>query len=368
MFIIGMMTGGIVGYLGGRFIAWPQKIDFWFILIFIVSMYLAYFVQMIIHEAGHLVCGLFTGYRFVSFRIGSFMIASRGGKIEIRRYSLAGTGGQCLLAPPDMKEGRIPYKLYNLGGALFNFLSAGLFLVFWYVTKNTVLSSFCFFGMVFGIIIGLLNGIPLQISGVDNDGRNIVSLGKAPESMRAFWLQLKINSMQMEGIRLKDMPAEWFKLPDGWPMDNSICAAIAVVVCNREIDRMEFTRGAELAAELVGEKNGLIPLYNQILTIELIFAELLDKNRKAVLDEMWTREFQRFLTAMKTYPSVIRLRYSYELLANHDGDTAQKQLQIFEKMAKSYPYAGEVESEREIIAYAGRMAEQRARQIAANEE
>ena len=36
---------------------------------FLVWMYL----HIIFHEGGHLLCGLMTGYTFVSFRVGSFM-------------------------------------------------------------------------------------------------------------------------------------------------------------------------------------------------------------------------------------------------------------------------------------------------------
>ena len=76
---------------------------------------LAYLLQVIIHEAGHLVFGLISGYEFVSFRIGSFMLAKgNNGKLSLKRYFLAGTAGQCLLAPPDFEEdGYLPVGLYN---------------------------------------------------------------------------------------------------------------------------------------------------------------------------------------------------------------------------------------------------------------
>ena len=38
-----------------------------------LGMYAAMFIQLVIHEAGHLVFGLLSGYRFSSFRIFSFM-------------------------------------------------------------------------------------------------------------------------------------------------------------------------------------------------------------------------------------------------------------------------------------------------------
>ena len=67
----------------------------------IVMMTAAFYLQTILHEGGHLVCGLLTGYRFVSFRIGSWMVQRENGRLRFHRYTLAGTAGQCLLAPPE---------------------------------------------------------------------------------------------------------------------------------------------------------------------------------------------------------------------------------------------------------------------------
>ena len=68
----------------------------------IVMMTAAFYLQTILHEGGHLVCGLLTGYRFVSFRIGSWMVQRENGRLRFHRYTLAGTAGQCLLAPPEL--------------------------------------------------------------------------------------------------------------------------------------------------------------------------------------------------------------------------------------------------------------------------
>ena len=90
----------------------------------IVMMTAAFYLQTILHEGGHLVCGLLTGYRFVSFRIGSWMLQRAHGKLRVRNFKLAGTGGQCLLAPPPLTDGEMPCVLYNLGGPLANLITA----------------------------------------------------------------------------------------------------------------------------------------------------------------------------------------------------------------------------------------------------
>ena len=90
------------------------------LVVLYIGFLLSYFLQIVVHEAGHLVFGRLTGYQYSSFRIGSFMWVKLDGKIRLKRYSMSGTGGQCLMAPPEMVDGKIPYVLYNFGGAIAN--------------------------------------------------------------------------------------------------------------------------------------------------------------------------------------------------------------------------------------------------------
>ena len=65
----------------------------------LACLVLSFWLQAILHEGGHLVCGLLSGYRFLSFRVGSFTLLRQNGRLVLRRFYLPGTGGQCLLEP-----------------------------------------------------------------------------------------------------------------------------------------------------------------------------------------------------------------------------------------------------------------------------
>lgn len=349
----------VIGFIFGAFMA--EHIDSFFaeatfgeIIMSLsggfIALYIAIFVQIIIHESGHLIFGKMTGYQFSSFRIGSLMWVKQDETINFRRFSLAGTGGQCLMASPDMKDGKIPYVLYNLGGSILNILSAAVFFVLYLLTINILFLSVLFFMLaLIGALFAITNGIPLQLGTVNNDGHNALSLGKNPEAMRAFWIQLKVSEQNTKGVRIKDMPEEWFTIPSAEAIKNSMVSAIAVFACNRLMDAMEFKKADQTMAELLKMNTGMVGLHRSLLVVDRIYCELVSENRQEILDEMLDKNQKKFMKVMKNYPSVLRTEYAYALLSQKDIAQADKIKASFEKIATSYPYPQEIGGERELI-------------------
>ena len=322
------------------------------IAVFIASVYL----QTIVHEAGHLVFGLISGYKFSSFRIFSLMwVRDRdSGKLRIKRFSLAGTGGQCLMAPPDTEDGSFPVILYNLGGSIMNVAFSVLCAVLAVILSGVYFLPLALFTVaVMGFMFAIMNGIPMQTDMITNDGYNALSLTRDPESRRAFWLQLKINELVSQGARLKDMPDEWFLVPSDEDMKNNHVAAVGVFACNRLMDEQRFDEADALMSHLLSAPGICISgIYRCLLTCDRVFLECIRDGRKTVADTMLTKEQRKFMQTMKTYPSVIRVEYAYALLCERDADKAARLLRDFETVAKRYPYESDIESERELIAIA----------------
>lgn len=315
-----------------------------------VGMYISMFLQLIIHEAGHLVFGLASGYQFSSFRVGCFMWLKEDGRLVLRRYSLAGTGGQCLMAPPEMVDDRIPVVLYNLGGSIMNLIGSAVFFAVYLLTdKGSVISVLSLMTTLIGVVFALMNGIPLRLGTVDNDGYNALSLGKSKEAMYAFWIQLKVNEQISKGVRSKDMPEEWFAVPTDEAMRNSMVASQGVFACNRLMDQKRFEEADRLMEHLMGIESGIIGLHRSMLICDWMYCELIGENRRDVLDSMLTKEQKQFMKSMKKYPSVLRTEYVYALLGEKDNAKAEGYLELFEKTSRTYPYPSEIQAERELI-------------------
>ena len=315
-----------------------------------VGMYVTIFIQLIIHEAGHLVFGLLSGYKFSSFRIFSFMWVKENEKVCLRRLSIAGTGGQCLMSPPDMKDGKIPLVLYNLGGSLMNVIASALFFVLYSVTKSIpFLSVMLLMCAIVGVVIAIMNGVPMRLGTVDNDGYNAFSLTRNSEATRSFWIQMKVNEQLAKGVRLKDMPDEWFTVPSDEAMKNSMVVVMGIFACNRLMDRQEFQEADKLMEHIMSIESGMVGLHRSLMVCDRMYIEMISENRKEIIDEMLTKEQKQFMKQMKKFPSVLRTEYVLALLHNKERENAEKIKTLFEKCAKSYPYQNDVESERELM-------------------
>ena len=95
-----------------------------------------------------------------------------------------------------------------------------------------------------------------------------------------------------------------------------------------------------------------VGLYRALLLCDEMYLELLGENRRGTVDAMLTKPQRRFMRQMKDFPSVLRTEYALALLHNGDKERAAKLRTQFEKIAKTYPYQGEIGQERSLLALA----------------
>ena len=134
-----------------------------------VSFLVSIVILIPVHEDGHLVCGLLTGYKFVSFRIFNFTFIKVNNRLKVKKFSVAGTGGQCLLLPPDIEPAKVPTAWYNAGGVLANIIVLLLVLPLFTLNMHPFLIEALYIFCITDAIIILANGIPMKLGGISND-------------------------------------------------------------------------------------------------------------------------------------------------------------------------------------------------------
>ena len=307
-------------------------------------------IQLVIHEAGHLVFGLLTGYGFSSFRIFNIDISKRDGRIVIGNKKVAGTGGQCLMVPPEYNNGDFPYILYNLGGMILNLVSSVIFALLYIPARDVpILNTLLLELVVVGVFYAILNGIPMQTKEIPNDGYNALHTGDTEATRRSFWSQLKISERSFNGERVRDMPEELFFLPAPEENANAIVNSSLVFYECRLIDSERYEEANELCYRILSGPYELPGIHRNLIMCDRISTDLLLRNGKCTKEEMEEPKMAEFLKKMTVSPEVLRTKYLVSLLLNNDEAEADKWLGEFEKIAANYPNTGDIESGRQLI-------------------
>ena len=314
-----------------------------------IPAFVCYMVMIIAHEAGHLLAGLQSGYAFVSFRVLSLTLIRLDGRLQWKRYSLAGTGGQCLMKPPAWTEKGIPVQLYNWGGVMVNasLLILTVPLLFLVPLDSIGGMMLCMIAVMnaYGVIA---NGIPMM----NNDADNALHLTKDMTAQRAFWAQMTGHALLVKGVALRDIPGDLYALPDDADLTNPLIATSAANQAQLPMYHHRFDEADKAMADVLERAGeGLHPINRFMLVNERIWYELMHENRAEVLSAFEDKQFRQYQKAMKNYPGVIRVVYT-KALANHDSSAVAKLREQLKKVSKTYPYQQEIGEEWALVAMA----------------
>ncbi|MDY0210795.1 MAG: hypothetical protein RBQ91_05245 [Acholeplasma sp.] len=159
-------------------------------IVIFLGLFVFFHLSIAFHELGHLIFGLASGYKFLSFRYLSFMIQKdQNQRLRFKKYSVVGTGGQCLMIPP--KKDPLPIFLYNAGGVIMNVFLAIILALTYLLDFNGYLNTFLLTGAVLNLFFAYLNWG--KFKRIQNDGKNYYEAKKQPLSRKSFEMILVLN-------------------------------------------------------------------------------------------------------------------------------------------------------------------------------
>lgn len=355
-----MLIGAAVGYGGVMLLAWivdgglpsasasAEGIDWTKLLMAIgatmIATILAAVIHIVFHEAGHLTAGLLTGYRFLSFRIFQYTLVKTEEGLKWKRFHIAGTGGQCILElPADQPAETAPWFWYNAGGVLMNLVLATLcvLLLKW---LDPGMLGFAFLAMMsmVGLFMALMNGVPMLVGGIGNDGHNIWLLWRHPSSRRFFIHALQIVGQMSRGIRMRDVPQAWI---DDCPVDEH---SDYMQIANRGSymtlleDKGQYEEARLVAEELLALGKKLPQLFLMETSGDGVMLELMTTKRHEVVERLWTKQTECYVKSSSKYsPIKCAILYAYQLLYRGDAKAADAYKQQLHQRRQHYAIPGE---------------------------
>lgn len=313
----------------------------------ILIFFLGYMIHIIIHEAGHLVFGLMTGYSFVSFRIGSFTIIKEQGEISYKKFGIPGTAGQCLMMPPDIKDGKYPFIMYNYGGGIMNLIVAGVGILLAILIEGMpiLISAMLILISAGGIFAAFTNIIPLKVGGISNDGYNVISMLRDENARRGFYFQLRVNGLQSQGMRIKDMELEELKISEGSDLINPLNTSLKLMEYSWYLDNMDFDGARQCIEDFTPCMDKIIPLYRNEINCEKMFLELIGDCNKEFIDSVYDKNLRKYIKASKFMIGKKRVMMAYEIFYNNNKQKALSYYEEAIELSKKYPVKGDADME-----------------------
>ncbi len=344
LFQIGVMLGIGVAcglYTAIREDALPISRFPWDMLYLFATIFIAFYLQIILHESGHLIAGLLSGYRFLSFRIASLTLIRKGGRLKFGFYKLPGTGGQCLLLPPEnWQEGNFPVTFYNMGGVIINLLVTAIAMPFAFLPHvPDALAGFAFFVALAGIYTVLVNSIPLPGMILLNDGKNTALLRQSAAARRSFAISLLAVDKAVED---EEIPDEWLALPTEAEMQNPLATTVAVNACDCLIRQCRFADAITEIRALLAAPVALTDFHRQYLTLQLVFCLLIEGAPRSEVEALLTKAQKNFHLMLSPTLDGITVSYALAQLYDNDPKAAAQAEMRFAKLARRYPYAGDL--------------------------
>lgn len=330
-FITCTILGVGIGLITNRVLFTKQNSNFWFSAIFFI--WLAGILFIIIHEAGHLVGGIITSYRFQSFRIFSYCIIKKDKEYVIEKRYVPGSSGQCLMIPPSNWSLDSPCLIYHAGGGIATFLAAIFSGLLYFFVSTSLLEIMWFVFFCYGMILTVLNLVPLQLSGTNNDGANILAIIRDKTAKEAFFKQLECNAWFSQGKKLEDISENYLKLSENAIWSEPINYYLEWILYSKYLKERKIDKAEELLMRMEESYQDMLLGKKIRINSERLYLLILRQADTDTIQTFYSNVVER-LKSQKLCTPILRTLITYERYIKNNTASLEQYKEVFYRAKK----------------------------------
>ncbi len=158
----------------------------------------------------------------------------------------------------------------------------------------------------------------------------------------SFLRMMKVMEAQTDGLRLTEMPTEWFTVEPLPKKPNVMQLSDRNIYQCWLYDGMRLDEARQVAEEIL-QTGKRLPQYMRMETeSDLVLLELATLNRKDRVDTLWNKKLQQYVrTSVQYSPMKSATLYAYECMVNGNMAKAQTYYDEVQRNLDSYPMPGE---------------------------
>lgn len=315
------------------------------IVIILALFSLAMLSQIIVHETGHLIFGLITGHKFMSFQILNLFIFKKNGKLCIKCKKRNGTTAQCLMMPKDMDHS----SLCVFGGVLANTFSGIMALPVFFITDNYATRVFLLSFFVSGVITQVINTAPSH--NFMNDGYIYRAILWDRQARKSHYCQILIAKALMDGLDYSQMPEEWFQIPENASLTEALTACHKLYCYYRLLAIGNYDQAKKCIDELYAASGFLPDEIKKDIYLENFYMFMISVGenpsvQEKILISLKYKNLKNIFQARDKNANILRIYLTYKkLMHNPDTDPQEE----YNKAAPFSIFQGDMAFNRQLI-------------------
>ena len=304
------------------------------------------------HELGHLLFGLFCGFRFNAMQIGLISIYRQDGKIRVAIQRLPESlAGSTQMLPKNAVNLYSKFLITISGGLIFSFicLVASAVTLCLYEIVPFFAYIFVCTAIPFAFHIFFYNILPFNDDNLDTDGGMLRGLIKKEPSYLTAVNILTIEGYLYQGKTPAEMDSSlYFGLPQ-LPEDDINFILLTSYRLSYYIDLGDMAAAAKTADRLCELLPYVPKIYYNEIASEILFCDCFIKGDFSAAQEKYTA-LRPYLIGEKSLQT-FRICAAYELYVNDDKVSALRALSAAQERADSCHIEGVQRYERKLISY-----------------
>lgn len=334
------IVGSVIGLISGLYLIEklnsgemkPQEL-----ILILFFIFLALFININVHEFGHLVFGKIFGYSLITYRIGFLSWSNENGRMKFSIIKNKGYSGLCAMLPPKNEPTKYESLLYYAGGILLNIFSGILLLVLPIILSELSDPTKWFFLTTGGIAValGTINLLPFTSNNYPTDGKIIWSIVLD----RPFAKKLiQINMMTSElaaGVRPRDIDLPSFE------NDDSLQGYDMLVLMYKYYRALDSSNAEEMLSYISIIESNIEKFPQHALPsvyYELCYVSSITKNTRRAKE--YYKKAGQILQKDKDING-LRVKAYYEFFINDNYDIALGLCEEALMVAEKYPIKGQ---------------------------
>jgi len=187
------------------------EISFINVLVCVLALVFSNTIHAILHELGHFIGGIISGYRLLQLRLGPIILSkTQQGKCELN--FCFSKFNQCVMIPQRSQK----YIAYNLFGVIFNTLTTAIVMCLYFFNLKSLsdIGIIIFLSLlVIGINKIISNALPIINNGYPNDMKIISLISKSELVKKHYFMYLSafekvFYNLPLDSIRIEEIKQE----------------------------------------------------------------------------------------------------------------------------------------------------------------